>query len=258
MPTAQLPQSNDLHTFVQNNRTLVVGLAVLFFLLGGGAVGYSFITKPTRSITVIGTGKKTLAPEQAVVSFSLLFENPSQQLAISGGETRFAQLLKSVEKFSPASVEATPYQITSRNNSQTTNGQLVTAPVYQYINAARLTINSPQQVNDVIKTLYDNGASIVGQVRYIAKDQDKVDRQLQQLAVQNATDKARDMAQTGGARLGKVLTIQEGTSTGVTGTSVTGSGAPSTGASPAPTTTASSSSNQIELQAQVTVIYELW
>jgi uncharacterized protein YggE len=236
---------------------LVMIVAGLFLLLGGAAVGYSFITQPTRTITVIGTGKKTIPPEQAVLSFSLLFESPSQQQAISGGETRFNQLLNAVNGFSPKSVDTTPYQVTNRNATRTA-GTLATEPVYQYVNAARVTIEDTSKVSELIKALYDNGATVVGQVRYAAKDQNAVDRELQKLAVENATQKAREMARTGSARLGKVLTIQEGVSTGQTGTAVTGSQNSNTSTTPNPSNTSSGSSSEIELQAQVTVVYELW
>lgn len=256
MPTAQLQPQNDLQTFIKNNKILVFVLAVVFLLLGGAAVGYSFITQPTRTITVIGTGKKTIPPEQAILSFSLLYENAAQQQAISGGESRFNQLLTAIQGFNPSAVDTTPYQLTSKAATRTTTG-LTTEPVYQYVNAARVTIDDPSKVQSLIKALYDNGATIVGQVRYVAKDQEKVDRDLQKLAVQNATDKAKEMARTVGARLGKVLTIQEGTSTGQTGSaSITGNSNPST--TPTTSNTSSGSANEIELQAQVTVVYELW
>ncbi len=257
MPTAQIPPSPDAYTFVKNNRPLVITIAIMFLLLGGIAVGYSFITQPTRTITVIGTGKKTIPPEQAILSFSLLYENAAQTQAIAGGESRFNQLLNAVKGFNPKSVDTTPYQLTTRSTG-ISGGTLSTQPVYQYVNAARVTIDDPLRVSELIKTLYNNGATVVGQVRYVAKDQDKVDQDLQKLAVQNATDKAKEMARTGGARLGKVLTIQEGTSTGQTGTSVTGSNTSPTSNTSNPSPTTPASSNQIELQAQVTVVYELW
>lgn len=250
--------SPELEQLFQKNKRLVILVACIFLLAGGAAIGYSFITKPTRTITVVGVGTKKMPPERAIVSFSLLYEGDNQQGAIAEGEARFSKLLQAVEKFSPQAVDTTPYQVAPRATSRTADGRVQPGATYQYVNAARVTIDTPQKVTELIKSLYDNGATVVGQVRYVAKDQDKADRELQELAVKNATEKAKQMAKTAGSRIGNVLTIQEGVSTGQSGTSVSGSQSQVTTPSQPPSNSPSGNANQIELQAQVTVVYELW
>lgn len=244
------------------------GIAVItLFILVSSFIIRSVLFSPTRTITVTGIGTQKIKAERAVISFSLLYEAPTQQQAITGGEQRFTALIRALDRFSPVSVDKTTYQLTTRPTTRSTEGGLSAETNFQYVNAARVTINTSADVSQVTRTLYESGATVVSQPRFVPIDEKQTELELRELAIKNARERANKMARTSGANLGKVLTIQEGQSTSQTGTAVTGNSTiqangqqatvpPSQGGqSAAPSTT---NNGEIELQAVVTVVYELW
>lgn len=246
------------------------GIAVItLFILVSSFIIRSVLFSPTRTITVTGIGTQKIKAERAVISFSLLYEAPTQQQAITGGEQRFTALIRALDRFSPVSVDKTTYQLTTRPTTRSTEGGLSAETNFQYVNAARVTINTSADVSQVTRTLYESGATVVSQPRFVPIDEKQTELELRELAIKNARERANKMARTSGANLGKVLTIQEGQSTSQTGTAVTGNSSAQTAGQQQTTGTTSqgnqnttppttSNNGEIELQAVVTVIYELW
>jgi uncharacterized protein YggE len=229
-------------TFVVRYKVVTYPLFLLLLILI--ALGYVRDFFPaTHTITVVGVGDEKVKLDKASVSFSVVVAGATQADVIANGEQKFNGLLAAVGSYKP-DVDKTTYQVVQN----TTNPSA--AQAYQYVNAAKLTISDASKVSDLVKALYSGGATVVSQPVYIPANQNQVDSDVRALAVRNAQSQAQQIARASGAALGRADSIQDNGSTGKTGTSVTG-------------TTASSGENllnstgQVEVQAVVTVVYEL-
>ena len=261
--TAAANSSNNLTSFL---RELVVFLfqqraftypifLLLLILIGGYSLKKMYMT-PTRTVTVVGVGTKIVAPDQATVSFSLVYPAQTQTDAINGGETKFNAILSSIGAVKPT-IEKTAYQVVQNTGTATTGQAASAASGYQYVNAAKITINNPAQAADLVKTLYANGATLVTQPLFLPKDKDTVDQEVQQAAVQDARNQVQQLAHAAGASVGRVVSIQPGTSTGQTGTAITGNVQNSTVANSKVAPDLTNTMAEITIQATTTVTYEL-
>jgi uncharacterized protein len=246
-----LPDS--FSSFVKTNKQLLLVLVIILF---GSYVYNSYQqNKVTRSVSVSGIGNKSVKPEKAIVSFSISLDAPSQAQAVSLGEQKFENILTGLSKYKPTEVNKTTYQIsqsTRKIPTTTDDKKTVLTSAYEYVNAARITIDNPSEINDVIKYLYSAGAAVVTQARFVPKDEAAADREARNLAIKDAWTRANDLARASGARVGKVLSIQESSTTNAqTGTPVTDSGSSKTD------TKSGASADGIQIQAGVTVVYEL-
>lgn len=223
---------------------LVIAVVTVALMAGSAYAftGSSYGNSP-RVVSVVGVGTKTVKPASATVSFSVVFEGSSRQEAIAQGESIFSSTLSGLSQFGDLRIDKNAFQVSE--NADSAGGGIV----YRYVNAAKITTNDPIKVQDISKYLYQSGATAVTQVRYIPEDQEKVDRDLRTAAVKDARAKAQQMAAASGARLGRAISIQEGASTGQTGTPVTAGATGDSGSL--------SEVGEIELQAVTTVIFQL-
>jgi len=254
-----LPEQSSTSHIPSFIRTYKKPLAIIILLV---AALYLFqqYSKVTRTVTVNGTGSVQIKPEKAIVSFSYSHDSLTQAEAITAGESKFESIINGLAQFSPKELSKATYQIsnsTKRLPTMTTDNKTSLVAGYQYVNAAKITIDKPEKVNDLVKYLYNNGASVVTQVRFVPKDQADADKKAREAALKDAHSKASQLAKAGGARVGKVLSIQEGTSTGEIGSAVMDATTQPQNSASKTGKDQQESANGIEIQAAVTAVYEL-
>lgn len=234
--------------WVQTNKRWIYPAFVAVLVIFGGMWAADRYFAPQSLITVTGIGEQTVKPAKAIVSFSVVYESTDRALAITQGEERFNNIISQIQQYSVENVDKNAYQIIDNSQSVIGDSGLQRTNRFQYANAARITISDLNAVPDLIKSLYDSGATTVTQVRYLPEDEERVDNQIRELAVKDAKDKARRMARASGASLGPVVTIQEAASTGETGTPVNTFGS---------NNSSLNEIGEIELQSVVVVSYRL-
>ncbi|MFC1626817.1 SIMPL domain-containing protein [Patescibacteria group bacterium] len=251
-------QMKQISSFLAQNKTFTFPLFIFVLVIIGSFIIRESIFSPVRTATVVGVGKIKVQPEKATVSFSMIYNGISQEDAVTEGERRFNNILDGISPYQPE-VDRTAYQIVPSDTSSSvgTTNELTSRLLrnsYQYVNAAKVTISDPTKIQEVVKNLYNNGASVVTPIRYMPADEDKVNREVRELAVKDAKERISQMAKASGARIGKVMTIQEGDLTGQTDAAI-GAAA---GSDPIQTSGVNiSSSGEVEIRSVVTVTYEL-
>lgn len=261
-----LPNDQSVQSWtvkIQQNKAVLYPLFILLLVFAGAAFVRDALRSPVRSATVVGIGKTKVKPETATVTFSYTLSANTQEEAIEAGERQFGTLLNSISAFNPE-IERTGYQVILGNTAAVPTPATGTTPQlpslsrrvgsFQYINAARVTVSDPAVITDVVRNLYNNGATTVTPIRYIPADEDKVNREVRELAVKDARERIAQMARASGARVGRVITIQEGDLSGQTEAAL--------GAALGSQPTQSSGVNvdsegNVEIQAVVSVSYEL-
>ncbi len=241
----------QIHHFITTNKIVTYPLIFILTIALGGLIAQNTFLSPTRSATVIGLGSKTITPQKAVVSFSVVYQNANRNQANTEGDRIYNNILNNLSQFNPTSIDKNTPQITGTSRNSLDNGNLVRNTNFQYTNAARVTVEDLDKVNELVSTIYQNGATEVTQVRYLPENEDKVEDELGKLAVQDAKSKAKQMAAASGARVGKVISIQEAASNSQTGTPTSGLTSTSEGLN-------LSQTGEIELQTAVTVTFQLY
>lgn len=233
-------------------------VALGFMALGAGlfwmAQDYGWVsagnTGTPRTITVVGTGTKLVTPAEATVSFSYVYDGVSRDAVVTEGEAGFSKIVSGLSKFSPKDVSKTTYQVLENPQTAVTGGKVERVSQFQYINAARITVSDPKMIEQVVSYLYDSGATNVTQVRFAPANQEKVETEVRGMAIEDAKMRAQGMVKATGARLGRVINIQEGASGTQQGSSVTNVTSQANGK-------AGADGSNIEMQSVVTVTYEL-
>jgi len=202
---------------------VVVGIAV-------GSLLISSALRPRRSISVVGLGKEIVPATTARLSFAFATTGGSNEEAASNGEQQFSELLSSLNTFTPTDVKRIPYQVGQR-----------TATVFQYATGAQMTVPSAQ-VPEVMKVLQGKTVQ-VGSLNYIAENEQDVKIRVQESAMENAREKADQIAKASKGKVGKVLVVSEQGSNAETGSAVT--------------SVQEAGANQVEVQSAVTVTFEL-
>lgn len=216
---------------------IVVIVAVLLLIY---SFSRSFFDKPTRSITAIGVGTKQVSAEKAVITFAISRTSQNRNTAVQEGQQFADSIVRSLSNLKPSSVKQTAYQLTPTR----TFGQTVSS--YQYATGIQVTIEGGQNIDQALTFL--NGQDVtIAQVRYLAMDEKQVGSEVREMALQDAREKAEQIARASGGRIGKVLAVSEEVANDQSGSSVTGGN----------TEEGTGTFKEVEIQSVITATFEL-
>lgn len=80
---------------------------------------------------------------------------------------------------------------------------------YQVINAFSIETEQVTKTNELIKTLYRDGATSVSNVTFSTLDEDMTAQEARKLAVEDAKAQAKNIAKTAGKRVGRIVAITD-------------------------------------------------
>lgn len=187
---------------------LVVGVLVFFV----GQLAYQNRTLDQQSnyqITVSGEGKVVVKPDIALVSFGVKTEALKSVDAVNENNKKMNEVIKAVKE---AGVDEKDIQTTSYN----------LYPVYDYTRYGtnfkgysleqniQVKIRNLDKVNDVLDKATLKGANTVGQLSFTVDDMEKIKSDARVKAIEQAKQKAKDLANQSGLRLGKLINVSEG------------------------------------------------
>lgn len=217
-----------------NKFWMMVG--VLGLALGGWVVISGYVFRPT-GLTVVGEGKLSVVPEKVEMIATKVTANADVTKAIDDNELGIKALMDITRGIAGADtqIQKSFYQVTPQSG--------------QYLVASAFSIKTSNvaQVNSLVKTLYQSGATSVTNVKFSASDQTASEQQARVLAVKDAKDKALKIAKAAGKRVGRLVSISDDNT--VASSSV--------GTAPVGTGT-QVSLGQIEIVKRVQVVYEVW
>jgi len=195
---------------------LVFAFASLYFVLS-----YAKNAQPAsfRSFTVTGEGSITAIPD--IVQFSLG--------VITQGDTNLAATQQSNTEKANAAIAFLKEQGVEQKDITTKNYSV--EPRYQYYNCSRgdtlcpppdivgYTVSQTVQVKvrdfniigELLSGVIEKGANTVSQLSFTIDDSTQIQNEARGKAVDQAKDKAQALAKAGGFRVGRLLSIQEGT-----------------------------------------------
>jgi uncharacterized protein YggE len=210
-----------------------LGLAALILVF----VIYKVFTSPA-SLTVIGQGKITFKPNQVSMLVTRVNSGSDAVSAINEGEAGLQVLVDSAKAVGGDEVQINKafYQVQPSISSSGRG--------YQVANVFSLEFNDVAKTSEMIKTLYSNGATTVGNVSFSSTKKDQTSLEARKLAVADAKNQAKQLAKSAGKRLGRIIQISDD--------NLDVSGAVSD------TTNQESDFSSVTVTKRVTVVYSLW
>jgi uncharacterized protein YggE len=183
---------------------------LVFFVLFAAQAAHAQIPPPPRMITVIGTAKEQVVPDQAILSMSLVSKN----LELSAAKRENDQMVEKIvaiardfkiakEKLSTSSISISQeytYETVNQKNKRVFIGYVVSRMV-------QITMTDISIHERVLSAVVDAKVDQVNGVQLTLADPDKLTKSVRVKAIENAKQTAEALATAAGAKLGPVLNI---------------------------------------------------
>jgi uncharacterized protein YggE len=199
------------------------------------------------TITVVGQGKITAAPDRVRLSLGVESVSETAQAASKDNNKRMETVLAALKQAGVNAKDINTAYYTIWTETLAPSGSS-TAPGVRYhvSNQVNVLVNDPSKLSALIDTVIEAGATNISGINYERKDTQTLEAQARAEAIKDAQARAADLARLNGARLGPVAQVSE----------VIGSAAPMRdvgfgGGGP------SLNVNELNYTSQVQVVYEL-
>ncbi|MDE5898589.1 MAG: SIMPL domain-containing protein [Treponemataceae bacterium] len=191
-------------------------LCILSIAAAALAFSACTISKPAervRTITVSGSGRVDAEPDIASMEFSVNTAGWIMKQVVADNAVIMARVLDAVRQagVGDADISTADYSIGQERSWQ--NGRQVNGR-YTAANTIRVVVRNMDIIGDVIDAAVRAGANGLQSLSFQISDQAGAVRQARTAAIQQAQDAAALLAGASGCRLGDVISIQEGASSG--------------------------------------------
>ncbi len=206
---------------------MYIGLTAAAVVLFGWLV--VTLTSRPSTITVIGTGRLTVAPEQVSFIVSKVSTGPFAVAVITEGDND----IKTLMNLAQTTMNDPESQVSKAfyNVTQSVSNSYIVA------NAFSVKTKKVQNTEALIKTLFSNGATNVSNVSFTTLDPDKTEQEARINALKDAQMKAQNIVTSAGKRLGRLVSVQD---------------------DQAPPESSIQTGTNINIIKRVAVVYELW
>lgn len=246
----QIPQNIPVGTslaertgnFLAKNKKMVISLISLALVL---FLAKQLFFQPA-AITVIGNGKLQVAPAKVEMTITRVDSSVDPVVAVNQGENNVKVLIdESKRVLGSPDIQRAFYQITPT----VVGGD----KLYQVVNVFKLSSSESSRTSELIKTLYTKGATTISNVSFLPDQQADVTQEARRLALKDAHEQAKKIAQAAGKRVGRIVTITDDLNE-VSGTV----SSKEQGDNTVMTDFLAAAPEKIEVAKVVSVTYEIW
>lgn len=206
---------NKVKTYVS------IAIVIAIFVFAYAAVSYvneySKAIQPSsfRSFSISGEGKVVAVPNIAQFSFSVITEGGKNIADLQ--KTNIDKTNKAIEFVKSKGVESKDIQTQSYNltpryqYSTCTRGTCPPAEIVGYTisQTVLVKIRAFDKIGDILSGVITSGANSVSQLSFTIDDPSSIQNQARIKAIQQAKEKAMEIAKATGFRLGRLLAIDE-------------------------------------------------
>ena len=168
-----------------------------------------------RTITVVGTGKASGAPDVAHVNVGVETQGPSLQQVVDDNKTKMATLLAALkaQNIADKDIRTSNYSVYVENQQPpqpAVEGTARPGPViYHVSNQVDVTVRDIAKLGDVLDKAVAAGANNVYGVNFSVDDPTKLQGMARANAIADAKARAQDLAGLTGLTLGDVISVSE-------------------------------------------------
>lgn len=191
---------------------LAIGLAlfVLFTLSAYSAYNSANGYYP-REITVSGQGKAYIKPDVAIVNLGITTEGKKSEDVVKENNDKMNLITKELKALGIADkdIKTTNYNLYPKNNWTEGKGSFIDG--YTLSQQLELKIRDFDKVGEVLQKATSLGANTIDQVQFTIEDSESVKGEAMKEAVAKAKEKAQNIANASGLKLGRVVNVYEDT-----------------------------------------------
>ena len=211
-----------------------LGLAIIFGILGVAIAALLYVNSysqsidpgTTRNFTVTGEGKSVAVPDIAEFIFSVITEGGTDIAGIQKQNVdkvnRAINFLKE-NGVDAKDIRTTGYNVSPRYSysscppvfSEGRDAVVCPPPKitgYTIDQTVQVKVRDFAKVGELLSGVVDQGANSVSQLNFTVDDRSGYENQARAEAIQKAKEKAVALAKAGGFHLGRLLSIDEGSS----------------------------------------------
>ncbi|RUM95491.1 SIMPL domain-containing protein [Pseudaminobacter arsenicus] len=164
-------------------------------------------------IVVTGEGEKAVAPDMALLSLSVMREAKTAREALSANNDAMAAVIAAMKAvgiedrdLQTAGIQITPRYDYTQKPDGTQEGKLV---AYQVTNMLSVRIRDLDKAGEILDKSVSLGVNQGGGISFTNDDPSAALTEARKLAVKDAVEKARILAEAAGVGLGKVIEISD-------------------------------------------------
>jgi len=163
-----------------------------------------------RTVTVSAEGKVYTKPDIALISLSVLSKGKTVKDVTKDGNTKMNQVIDAVKGLGVEAkdITSTEYNLYPEYYYPENLPPKLTG--YQLSQQIQVKIRKLDQVEDVLDAGIGAGANQVGQLSFDIDDPTAIKKEAREKAFTAAKEKAKEMADAAGVKLGRVVTFSEG------------------------------------------------
>jgi uncharacterized protein YggE len=194
---------------------VVLGLLVLGGLIsnlaqngGSGDQAAAETTSNMKAITVNGEGRVLVKPDTAQIIVGVEIRNTDLSAAQNEASQKMNAVIDSLKQngVEESKIKTINYSISiDRKNDGSVNGYVIT-------NLVQARVKPIDKVGPILDAAVKAGANSVQSVSFVVEDVDAATQQARQQAVNDARDKAQQLAKLAGVTLGAPISITEASS----------------------------------------------
>lgn len=166
-------------------------------------------------IVVTGEGEKAVAPDMALLSLAVMREAKTAREALSANNDAMAAVIAAMKAagiedrdLQTAGIQISPRYDYTQKPDGTQEGRLV---AYQVTNTLSVRIRDLDKAGEILDKSVSLGVNQGGGISFTNDDPSAALSEARKLAVKDAMDKARTLAEAAGVSLGKVIEISDQT-----------------------------------------------
>ena len=169
---------------------------------------------PTLSVS--GTGTVSVEPDMARISFGVLSEGKTARQALDANNSAMASILDAMKDAGIAErdVKTSQFNIQPRYRYPKPGTKSETEPPrivgYTVSNNVAVRVRDLANTGVILDEVVTLGVNTGGNIEFMNDDTRSIMRIARQKAVEDAIDKAKTLATSAGVKLGRILTISEG------------------------------------------------
>lgn len=167
----------------------------------------------TPRVVVTGEGEATVRPDMAIVNLSVMREAETARAALDANNETISAVIASLKQ---AGVEERDIQTSGLSIQprwdyprSEDGSQEVRLVAYQVTNSLTIRVRDLAQVGTIIDNSVSLGVNQGGSIRFTNQDPDAVIDQARHAAVEDATRRARTLAEAANVELGAILEMTE-------------------------------------------------
>lgn len=204
------------------------------------------------TVSVSGVGTVTVIPDTASVQLGVTVTEETLAAAQTSASTQMEAVIAAVKAagVEDKDIQTSTYYVSVVQNYDS-NGNPSEVTSFQVQNQVNVVIRDIAKVGDVLDGAVAAGANTIYGVNFYVDDSTAAASQARKLAVEDAHQRAQELAEAAGMTVGPVVSITEGYSSGP----IYGKGGAGMAESAAPSTPIQAGTSTVEVD--VTVIYQL-